>query len=209
MPDRLGSGDELGILDRMHERLETVYPRDADGKYDWYESEPEPLARYEALGLVRNPEYWRYYVGLSTKSEHAWRVLQLVVELLYDSGSMDLIINPIQGSSPEEDGLEWSPLFVWMVGGITGKLQHPKSRRGSDPTALVWRDISIWHTVNAIRGAGRPATSDRHEGSACHLIADQFEDLGYHSVRSIWLWGRRVRRRMKEQGKEAPPSFFP
>ena len=201
----LEAAEQQRILDRLDQSLESVYPRDADGKYDWYGWQSESVAQFVAFQLVLYPEWWPSQVDLSTRSVHAWRVVQLLVETLYDMGSMDLIIAPTNQGPPGEDGWEWSPLFVWMVGVATGKRQHPRSRKGPDPATLQWRDMSIWHALNALCDAGLS------RAAACQLVADHVADrvdrLGTDKVRDIWQWGRRLKKEMP--GKRVPTLFVP
>ena len=199
----LEAAEQQRILARLDQLLK-VYPLDADGKYDWYGWQSESLAQFVALELVRYPEYWPVQIDLATRSVHALRVVQLLVENLYDVRTMDLIIAPNQGPRGE-DGFEWSPLFFWMVGVAIGKRPHPRSRKGPDPAALQWRDLAIWHTLNALCDAGLS------RAEACQLVADHVADrvdrLGADRVHGIWKWGRRLSKALR--GKKVPTLVFP
>lgn len=178
--------EEQALLDRLDRRLGLLYPRNERGGYDWHRWDAQTAARLEAAVLVDRPDLWEKYIHLSTRSRHAWRVLQLSVEALWERSWTELLIAPGQELTTEPGSVRWSPLFRWIIAVAVGNIK-PGGRRGRDPAKLVWRDLALYHTVWAFRSAGlRPATSDKPGRSACHIVADNV-GLGYDRVRQIWL----------------------
>ena len=186
---------EQRLLDRLDQRLSTVYPRNQQGIYKWYNLDAETVAQITVRLLAERPEWWEHFVHRSIKSGQAWRVLELLVEDLWERSWVDLLIAPGQ-EQPAEAGIEWSPLFRWIIARAVGNLKN-RGQPGRDPGALEWRDVWIVLTVRDIVQVGRrSATSNQLRRSACRVVGDRV-GLSYDSVLKIWMAGRRAERRLQ------------
>lgn len=181
----------LRIARRLHRNLR-VYRRSDSDEYHWDDWDSEAVAVAYAEVLRKRPELWQRLVHDAQESRLARRVLQLLVADLAEHSWTDLLIDPVQENRPGEK-LRFSPLFETMRALATGEIRAP-TKRGPDPAALAWRNLSIFFAVSELKDVGLPEPNAReYVGGEVGLGKERVGQI----CRKLARAQRRVRRRKR------------